>query len=227
MDLNKLNFLNFEIHNKKTLPYLLTAMGCMYFLIITILAMFFYPGGYNFFTNFFSHLGLTQVNGMPNPVSFLMFTSAVVIAGSLLVPFFITIPKHVADNKFKKVLAWATTSFGVIVAIAYIGIGLAPTDINGPAHGWCVLIAFTGTFPVILVYAILIFLKKGIPKYVPYTFMFFTVMIFAYILLMFFGPSRETLEGLVINVVGQKIIIYTEMISMVIAGYGMAQYADR
>ena len=223
MDLKKLNFLKIDINNKKMLPFLITAAGCTFFLITTIVAMFFYPDGYNFFGHFFSDLGTTMSrNGAPNPVSFVLFNMSVIVAGSLLFPFFLTLPKYISENKVVKGIAWFNALFGAVVAIAYIGIGFTPADIAGPAHGLCVRIAFLGTVPVILVCAILTVINKEIPRYVPYTFIFFTIVAIGYVILLFSGIGDAT-----VHVVGQKIIIYTEMISMVITGYGMAHYADR
>ena len=207
----------------KTLPFLLTSAGCTFFLITTIVAMFFYPDGYDFFGHFFSDLGTTvSRNEAPNPVSFVLFNMSVIIAGSLLFPFFLAFPKYISENKTLKGVAWLNTSFGVIVAIAYIGIGFTPADIALTAHSNFVKIAFLGTVPVILVCAILTVLNKDIPRYVPYVFIFFTIIAIGYVMLLFSGIENE-----MIHVVGQKIIIYTEMISMVITGYGMAHYVDR
>ena len=199
--------------------------------------MFFYPGGtysdpttvgYDFFMNYFSNLGMTvSLNGAPNTISRVLFTLSVVIAGVSLFPFLIAIPKYVADNLSKKIVARITSGFGFIVAIAYIAIGLLPVDLYPGGHIFSVVIAFMGTFPVIFIYTLLTYSKKDIPRIAPYTFMVFCVISFSYILLLLFGPRISTPEGLMINVVGQKIIVYTEMISMVIAGYFMAQYANK
>ncbi|MCP4763173.1 MAG: hypothetical protein GY870_15475, partial [archaeon] len=108
----------------------------------------------------------------------------------------------------------------------YIGIGFTPADLYMDMHVMFVMLAFPGTVPVIAIYAILFFRKKEFPRYMVLVLGIFTVIAFGYMLLLFSDLGLGDEIELFINVVGQKIIIYTEMISMSIVTYGLAKYLE-
>ena len=73
-------------------------VGFVIYALFNILAMVFYPGGtsidrdrigYSFFENFFSDLGMVRTySGEPNPLSRLLFASALILVGIVLITFF-------------------------------------------------------------------------------------------------------------------------------------------
>lgn len=79
--------------------YMYVVIGCGLFVLLTVIAMFTYPGGtftdettvgYDFFRNFFSDLGLvTALNGQPNTISLILFFLALSIVGIGIVLLFI------------------------------------------------------------------------------------------------------------------------------------------
>ncbi len=223
--------------NKKTLPFLLTAFGCLFFIIFTFIAMLTYPGGtrldpntvgYNFVMNYFSDLGITIAHsGASNIVSHALFSISILVAGSLLIPFFIAIPQFFSDTTAKKWIIRVTSGFGVIVALGYIGVGFTPANINPIGHYFSVIIRFLGTLPLVAILTIFMFLNKEFPRYLSHVLLILTLVSFFYVLLMFFNPGRSTTIGLLINVVGQKVIIYTEMITLTIEGIGIAKFVEQ
>jgi len=205
--------------------------GTGYFLITTIIAMITYPGGYDFLNNFFSHLGtMFALNGSPNLISRILFSSSVFLAGASLIPYFVTVTKFFKEGKVERIISLIITIPAIIAALAYIGIGFTPADLSvtsASLHGTFVRISFLLTLFVIAIYTILFFLKKGIPRYLCYVGLFFTVVSLLYVFTLFGIIKIQNPDGVNIDAVFQKIIIYTEMISMLIIGPGMAKYADK
>ena len=78
--------------------FLATIVGCIQFVLLTFIAMLFYPGGthdnpaakgYSFFNNFFSDLGLTVTpSGETTTISFTLFTLSLTLAGLAIILFF-------------------------------------------------------------------------------------------------------------------------------------------
>jgi len=74
-------------------------VGGIQFVVLTLLAMLFYPGGtktdpttpgYSFFRNFFSELGLTRgYGGQPNTISTALFVVSLTVTGIALALFFV------------------------------------------------------------------------------------------------------------------------------------------
>ena len=211
--------------------------GCVFFIIISITAMFFYPGGtmvdsstigYIFHQNVLSDLGITiSHSGESNLVSHALFSLAATVAGIGLIPFFITMPKYFKSNKWEKYISIIMSSFACFFALTYIGIAASPANLFNDLHLICVALSFLGTFPVILGYTVLMFLKKGIPRYLCYVFLFFTIISIAYIISGFVALNLSGETQLVFAAISQKIIIYTEMSVMVIVGPGMASYSKK
>jgi hypothetical protein len=114
------------------------------------------------------------------------------------------------------------SGFAMPVALAYAGIGFAPADIYPYLHGVFVFVAFTATVPIVLLYTILFFKNSIFPRYICYTYVFFLIITFAFMLNMYFG-----VDSLIFNVVAQKVVIYTEMICMAIVGFGVSKVVEK
>lgn len=216
---------------KSTLIF--TIVGCIQFLILTSLAMIFYPGGtrdnyyeakYNFLENFFSDLGRVETFlGESNIVSRSLFTAALTIVGLALIAYFIIFPFFITENKAAKWLSIIGSINGFVSGINYIGIGFAPYDISpeiGALHTNFVYIAFTSSILTILLYTIAIFLEKDYPNIYSWIYIIFGLILVGYLIILYAGPSTSTYAGLLVNVVGQKVIVYSEIIFFGIQAVG-------
>jgi len=210
--------------------FILNMIGCVQFILFTFIGMLFYAGGtyldpsipgYSFFMNFFSDIGRTVAHsGEPNIIAFVFFNIAFFLVGVMLVPSFLAFPHFFKGNKIEFWLAITGSLIGLFTAFCLSGITFAPSDINGPAHGWFVRMGFLSGFFISILYSIAIFLNKSYPRRYAYNFTVFTVFLGLYLILLFAGPKMQTIEGLILNVTGQKIILYTFAICLLIHGYG-------
>jgi hypothetical protein len=217
--------------------YLCPVIGCSIFLLFTTIAMFFYTGGimhnpttvgYTFTENFFSDLGMwTAFNGQPNTISYLLFTLGASIAGIGLIPFFIMIPITISSPKRNNWCLKVARIFAIPSAIAYTGIGLVSFDINETAHMVFVSIAFLGTFPVAILMFIGFYHITNLSNKLSFYFLIFSFCMLAYLLLIALGPPMFSIEGIKNQVIGQKIVIYAEMILMIIEGLGVLNFVQK
>ncbi|OLS12797.1 MAG: hypothetical protein RBG13Loki_3579 [Promethearchaeota archaeon CR_4] len=70
-------------------------------------------------------------------------------------------------------------------------------------------------------------LEQGFPKRYAFVFIAFTIILVLYASLMFVGPEIDSPESLVIQTVGQKIVVYAMNISFAIQGYGAFRVSQR
>ncbi len=208
--------------------YSLAIVGCIQFVVLTLIAMICYPGGthadpttkgYSFFHNFFSDLGLTETfSGDPKFASFLLFTVAMVLAGVALAFFFVAFPSFFSSSTLGKWLSILGSTAGILSGVAFIGAAL-PGNLYPEPHKMSVQVAFLAFFIAVLIYIPVIFLKRDYPRVYAWVFVAFAILLGSYVWLLFEGPSTSTSNGLIIQATGQKIIAYATIISMFIQSY--------
>ena len=207
------------------------------FVVLTLIAMLTYAGGtvdnhaargYSFTHNFLSNLGmLTALSGEPNWVSAVLFFISLAAAGVFLMIFFTLFRRFFQASRLQKVLSLIGSILGVLAGISFIGIAFAPADIARPAHMQFVLWAFR-LFPLaVLCYVPVMFMDKRYPKVYAWVFAVFCLMLIGYYLLITNGPSFDSPEGLVIQVVGQKVIAYVSILSIGIQSMGAYRYLGK
>ena len=195
--------------------FLFDMLGCILYVILIFLAMVFYPGGtptnpntqgYTFWENWLSDLGLIESHsGENNIVSMILFTSALTIWGLSLIPFFLALRSLFVDGKVEKAFSTIGSILGVIAGIGLIGIAYTPADILGLLHITFVYIAYLSLFILGVLYSIMLFKTKVLPKQYAIVFLIWTI-------LFFFTLSM--------GIVGQKIGRFSTIICFAYVGYG-------
>ena len=217
--------------------YLIIAIGCALFVVLTIIAMLTYAGGavdnhltrgYSFTHSFLSNLGmLTALSGEPNWVSAVLFFISLSLAGFCLVIFFIIFPRLFQSSRLQQVICLIGSTFGVLAGICFVGIAFAPADIARPAHVQFVMRAFQ-LFPLaVLFYVPVLFMDKHYPKVYAWVFAIFCLMLIGYYLLITNGPSFTSSGGLAVQVVGQKVIAYASILSIGIQSLGAYKFLEK
>lgn len=204
-----------------TTAYRVVIAGILAFLALTTLAMFIYPGGtnldkttagYRFFNNYFSDLGRTVAyNGVPNTLASLLFTLAMACAGGGLIVFFIAFTRFFRHAKVARVSSWIATGFGVVAGLCFIGVGLAPGNVNRAAHGGFVLMAFFTFLIATAIYAVLILREPAYPNKYAWPFLAFALMLAVYLWVLVRGPRDVATQ-----VTAQKIIAYASVGSVLL-----------
>lgn len=219
-----------NLTNWKKWAYILSMVGCAQFVFFTFFGMLFYAGGtyqdpsiesYSFFMNFFSDIGRTVAHsGESNLPAFVFFSLAFFLVGMFLLPMFLAFPNFFEKRSIEQRISIGGSILGIFSAFCFSGITFAPSDVHRAAHMFFVYTGFLIGFFASVLYLISIFLDKSYPKKYGYNFMVFAVILALYLVLLFAGPSSETTSGLVFQVTGQKIVLYTFAICLFIHGYG-------
>jgi hypothetical protein len=212
-------------------------VGCVQFIVLTTIAMFYYPGGtytnhdtvgYSFWSNFFSDLGRRATfSGDSNTVSHILFVIALCFAALVLALAFAALPQLFIKVKPSRRLAVLGSIVGIISVISYIGIAALPADIHQPMHKLFVYIAFTAFLLVVALYSAAILRHKYYPNIYAYTYLAFAVILALYLVLLFAGPKVDTAWGIRLQSTGQKIVVYAEIVCMFIQSYGAFRLLKR
>lgn len=207
-----------------------TIITAVQFVLLTLVAMLFYPGGtgqnpdsrgYDFLRNFFSDLGLTVAhNGEPNTLSMILFMIALSLAGLGLILFFVVWPRYFWHSWLLRGLSVTGSFFGIGAGISFIGVAFTPANLLLEAHVDFVFAAFISFFVAALFYSLAIFRNIACPNRYGIVFLVFTVLLGTYVWLLFNGPETSTDQGLIIQVVAQKTIAYASIISLFIQATG-------
>ncbi len=141
--------------------------------------------------------------------------------------FFILFPRLFQSSRIQRVLGVFGSVFGVLAGISFVGIACAPADIARPAHVQFVIWAFR-LFPLaVLFYVPVLFLDKSYPKVFAWVFAAFCLMLIGYYLLLTQGPDFSSPQGLVIQVIGQKVIAYASILSIGIQSLGAYKFLGK
>lgn len=206
--------------------YLFVFVGCGFFVLLTVAAMFVYPGGlyseeltvgYDFFRNFFSDLGRVRlIDGRPNTASLILFFPALLLAGSGLTLFFFAFRDFFMEDRIGYWASLMGTLTGVTSGLCFIGVAFTPYDLFLDAHIDLVFWAFRTFLIAVSIYAFVIFRQDVYPRKYGWIFVVFAVFLAAYIFLLEFGPDAKTPSGLIIQATGQKIIVYVSILSAMV-----------
>jgi hypothetical membrane protein len=182
---------------------MLVLIGAGVYIILTSAAMFMYAGG-------------TYTN--PDAAGY-----------SFLNNFFSDLGRTESHSGEPNTISWIlfTSSIMTIgIAMILFYAGLTPSDLLLDLHLLFVRIGFISVFIASIIYSIVLYKQTTYPRVYLYTILVFTGVSLIYIILLFFGPSTETDEGLFIQVVGQKLIVYIMAIVFSIQGYGALKIAS-
>lgn len=202
----------------------MVVIACVGFVILTALAMCFYPGGarhnrhaegYSFFVNYFSDLGRTQaLNGAPNSISSPLFSLALGVAGLALALFFVAFATFFWQGFGMRVLCGYGSAFGIIAGLCFLGIACTPSNLYPSLHSTFVQWAFKTFLMAAVIYSGVIFSKRDYPRAAVWIFSLFALGLASYVALLMYGPGASTPNGLFIQATGQKLISYAAVISI-------------
>jgi hypothetical protein len=217
-------------HSWEKGAFIFLIAGSIQFIFFTFIAMLFYQGGtyldpntsnYLFWNNFFSDLGRTIAHsGRSNGISFIIFTITMCIWGLCQIAFYIAFLNFFKYDKLMKQLSVSGSMLGILAGISYVGIAFTPSNTLNEAHNIFVLIAFSSIFLSIIIYSITIYRNVKYSNFYSYALAISASILAIYYIVLFIFPYNTVSEGLLIHVVGQKIAVYTLLISGIIQGYG-------
>ena len=148
------------------LACMVTVFGALQFLLLTFLASFFYPGGFDYFGYYFSDLGAVVArNGESNSISSTLFFVALTVVALVLIPFWLIIRSLFTESTVEKVLSILGSALGLTSSPFIIGVALFPIDTQLETHILVTLIFFSLFVLATLLYSIAIILNQNYPNY--------------------------------------------------------------
>lgn len=209
--------------------YLIGFVGVLQYAGVTLWLMSIYPGGrigyrgsigYDFTLNFLSDLGRTSSfgHGM-NPAAYgYMVTLAA--AGICTIVFFAALNYYFLKT-IKGPLPVLCFILGAIAGIGYIGVALNPINEGYWIHVKYVQWGFIGFWCMTLTCAYCIFQSPAFQNFYGRMLLVFAAILGIQICIMLFGPrSWSSDEALRLQVIAQKIVVYSEILVMALLAYG-------
>ena len=208
-----------RLYNWKEISLSFTVLVFVLFFPLNIVAMILYPGsikldhttvGYSFSHNFFSDLGRTMTySGESNFPSSALFLLSLVLVGLGLISFCFTATSLMRKNRTSATLGKLGLLAGIVSIISIPGIGFTPHNLYPETHTFFTETAFRSFLVLMLLYTGAIWKNEdGIPKSLATTMIGFAVLVAIYIGIMEWGPEIDTTEGLIFQVIAQKVIVF-------------------
>lgn len=201
--------------------YSITIFGMVQFFVLTVVAMFFYPGGtieetslggYSFFENKFSDLGMiTAYNGTANTISMILFSIALVVVGLSFIPFVMATDNILIEKANSKILVRVGSVFGVLAGLGFSGVGLTPKDLDWAyiSHFLTQYVAFVAALIMGICYSIAILKDNAMHKKTAIIYITCAVLQFVYLFILFkIIPFSNTFKA-----IAQKLIVYIQIIT--------------
>ena len=198
---------------------------------------------YSFLLNFFSELGSIYTNtdddGPPvnemgennikNTFSMIFFNLSLIVVGIVIIIFYqyfykLFIFKNDSSNSQKYSLL--CRYIGLLTGLMFAGIGLVPHDLDFKLHVFFANGAFLTLLILSIFHTLSFYNSKYIKSHYAYGYIFFCVLLAAYLYLIFLGPEigpgmNFSRNDLILQVVGQKLIILSFTIAMVYQTVGI------
>ncbi len=207
-------------------------IGGIQYIILTIIAMIIYPGStrfnhdvdyYIFSENLLSDLGrIMTFAGAANYYSAALYMFTLSFVGFSSILLFAFFPKVLdRGNKWTKLFSNLMRISGIISGLGFMGIAFAPSDLLYKFHMLSVLIAFAGLLHTLFFLMLCIYRTKHYPNLYANLLLLTFLLLLGYMHLITMGPHpRHSHEGLVIQVLGQKVIVYMLIISLSLQAFG-------
>jgi len=168
-----------DLKKLKRLFCLTTFVGIILFMILLFIAIFTYPVPYSFWGHYLSVLGKTRTDFglLANPISSILFFVALIILGTLFIPFWVILQSSFNKKDNRDLSFWGTV-FGVISSLSLIGVAIYPSDIDKNMHNFFATGFFLSLAAAILLYSIVMLNYKYNSKY--YAYIGFLVLILTF-----------------------------------------------
>ncbi len=188
----------------------LPRVACILFILLFILAMIMYAGGT---LNNPESIGYSFSS--ENIISAIMFNLSLIICGLSFAAYFFYFTKLFNENTLINILAMVGSFAGVIGSICFIGVGLTPHNLFLDLHIVFVNWAFRFFLVTGIMLSIALYKDKRFENQFANGYLIFAIFTFLYVLVLELAPDPKISDfALVFNVVSQKFIVFTFILSI-------------
>jgi hypothetical protein len=117
------------------------------------------------------------------------------------------------------------SAFGIVAGLCFVGVALTPANLVLEAHLAIMMWSFRAFTVAVICYTIAIFRQRDYPNVFGLIFVTFAVLLVLYVLPLIAGPPYDSPEGITIQAVGQKIIVYASVISIFVQVFAAKKIA--
>jgi len=187
---------------------ILLLIGSVQFIVLSILSMSLYVGGYDFWGMAFSGLGAITVDGVSNMTSAILFAISVIVAG--VFSFICWYGGFKTEGRLSLV-----TTASMLLSVSLIGIGITPGGIDvapwGPlsvAHSVFVVTLLLSSIVVISIYVRSSYSIGGWYDRSMVPLMILLIITVIYTIVLFYSTITNDHQGFAVGIVIQKFVIY-------------------
>lgn len=197
------------------------------FIILSSLAILFFPENYSFFKEPLSSLGFTHVNGKENFISSILFNFGMFFLGIGSILLFILLSQFFRATLLEQWSGISGASLGSLSGLAMCGAAITPGDINFDLHVMFAPITFLLGIITFSLFGIAIISNQNFDNRYGFVAFGYVCITSLSIVVMMIGPAYTTTTGLILQTTFQKIIIYTECVILIALSYGSLGYIKR
>ncbi|MFW9848363.1 MAG: hypothetical protein ACFFF4_04440 [Candidatus Thorarchaeota archaeon] len=187
-------------------------------IITSIIMLFLYPGGYDFWNVLISWIGYSEVNGVPTPLNWFLYATTTTLAATLSIVFLFSWRTVFTETTLSKALCWVGTIFGLVGALFWAVSSIFAGNLYGAIHKLAAELFQLFAILTAVVYSIAILLKKdygnlyGLIVIIP-------VFIYGvYVSGIYFGSAQVAV---------QKLAFYTIPFYFSLQGFGLLRYSRK
>lgn len=193
------------------------------FLLLTTVGMLIYPGGneidpaaegYSLCLNFLSDLGATRsYGGEENLPALVLFVAGLGSAGLVLLSFGCATPQLCRSGPVERWVMLPAAAFGLVAGASFVGIAATPWDVALRAHLLFVASAYLAAALFTVCLLILQTLQSWSPAYWIANLVYLAILV-AYAVLVYVQPADDATGALMVEVVGQKVVVYASVLNL-------------
>lgn len=189
-------------------------LGGVLFVVITVLNMLVYPGGYVFLEDYFSELGLMMVDGQSNTLGYILFSLACTSTAVCIVLFCLSMRTLFTETRLQRFISWMATAAGIASAPFLSALALFAADVFLLQHAVFTIIFFALYSAAIVLYSVTILFNNRYNRL--YSVFGFVVACIALLHISWIHTAAM-----------QKLAVYTMILWSGIQGYRLMQIHER
>jgi hypothetical protein len=187
-------------------------------IITSIIMLFLYPGGYDFWNVRISWIGYSEVYGVPTPLNWFLYATTTTLGAALSIVFWFSWHTVFTETTLSKALFWIGAIFGLVGALFWAVSAIFAGNLYGDIHTLAAEFFWLFATLAVVIYSIAILLKKDYGNF--YALMgILPVFIFGvHISGVYFGSAEVVL---------QKLGFYMIPFYFSLQGFGLLRYSRK
>ncbi|MFX1415993.1 MAG: hypothetical protein ACFFC0_04225 [Promethearchaeota archaeon] len=129
-------------------------------IITSIIMLFLYPGGYDFWRVKISWIGFSEVYGVPTPLNWFLYATTTTLGAALSIAFLFSWRTVFTETTLSKALGWIGAIFGLVGALFWAVAAIFAGNLYGNIHNLAADYTWLFDILAVVIYSIAILLKK-------------------------------------------------------------------